>query len=823
MPDSRSRRFSRLAKDVSVTGNVTADGLAEGAGGSSLSVYDSASLLPITGLTAGDQAWAGNRLYISNGSGWYNVALVNADPRFISVTDSDGIETPYALSIEGTPITITLVGADSDGSGISYSYTKDAGFDGLATISGTGSQYTVTPLSQDSATTTSGTVTFKVSDGISFDTSVNTFTLNFVSPLWKNVVASIGHSDSQGATTAAVADRSGNSNTPTVGSANGYPAQGSFHPYLDNWSVYFDGADDYLSVAASSDFAYGSGDFTFECWINTDNSDYFSVWQNSGVSATANNSRYFFGVSTSGNISLSRHAGGGGIASTGGEVTTGVWHHIAAVRESGTVSLYCDGSRVATGTTGWSGFGISDGYEHTIGYRVTPNYGGGFISDLRILNGTALYSGTSYTVPTEPLTAITNTVLLTCQSNRFVDNSSSGRTVTPNNGPAVKAYNPYGQESEYARANYKGSILNTTTGGYLSYNGSSLDFTQDWTIEFWVYHDGSAVGANTVGTINAGSGIDGLYFLHSGGFYITVNGSGWSMAYTGATSIIKRYAWHHCAMTWDGATYTVWIDGVSRSSFNSTSPVSFSSQNIGVGARSDGADKWGGYISDFKISIGSAKYTSTFTPPTSPVGTSDAAIYWPMDNAYIYDKAGNSNILNNSSTVDSTYSKFGSFAYKGARFNLPIGIEADKWTLEFWWRGTGSGDYFNLYNSAGTIKMRLLMQIDYGTNYTYRLGFTGGVSNKSGGQFANGWNHVALVKNGGTTVYLYENGAYKGSQSYGSEDITSSGGYIVFGNAHWYENIQFLVGTAKYTGTSGSFTAPTVEQGYGTQTTGAAS
>ena len=194
-----------------------------------------------------------------------------------------------------------------------------------------------------------------------------------------------------------------------------------------------------------------------------------------------------------------------------------------------------------------------------------------------------------------------------------------------------------------------------------------------------------------------------------------------------------------------------------------------------------------------------------------------------MDNAYIYDKAGNGNILNNSSTVDNTYAKFGSFAYKGARFDLPIGIEADKWTLEFWWRGTGAGDYFNLYNSANTIKMRLLMQVDYGTNYTYRLGFTGGVSNKSGGLFSDGWNHVALVKNGGTTVHLYENGVYKASQSYGSEDITSSGGYIVFGPNHWYENIQFLVGTAKYTGTSGSFTAPTEEQGYGTQTTGVAS
>lgn len=188
---SRSRLFSKIAKDIGSDGNLSAAALS-----SDISfgptVYDSAAALPITGLTSGDQAWAGNRLYISNGTGWYNVALVNADPRFVSITDSDGGTTPFALAQDGTtPIIITLVGADSDGVDVTYSYTKDANFDGLATISGSGTEYTVTPLSEDSATTTSGTVTFKVSDGISFDTSVNTFTLTFplLTPDWSSAAA----------------------------------------------------------------------------------------------------------------------------------------------------------------------------------------------------------------------------------------------------------------------------------------------------------------------------------------------------------------------------------------------------------------------------------------------------------------------------------------------------------------------------------------------------------------------------------------------------------------------------------------------------------
>ena len=58
------------------------------AAGIGTTVYNSVSALPSTGLTSGDQAFvesagaAGqSRLYISNGSGWYNVALINATPR----------------------------------------------------------------------------------------------------------------------------------------------------------------------------------------------------------------------------------------------------------------------------------------------------------------------------------------------------------------------------------------------------------------------------------------------------------------------------------------------------------------------------------------------------------------------------------------------------------------------------------------------------------------------------------------------------------------------------------------------------------------------
>ena len=58
-------------------------------------------------------------------------------------------------------------------------------------------------------------------------------------------------------------------------------------------------------------------------------------------------------------------------------------------------------------------------YAMTIGNRTgLTGYGiTGFISNLRLVNGSSVYT-TDFTPPSEPLTNITNTKLLCCQSNR---------------------------------------------------------------------------------------------------------------------------------------------------------------------------------------------------------------------------------------------------------------------------------------------------------------------------------------------------------------------------------------------------------------------
>ena len=178
----------KLANIISNTGDVKKAALNNGA---SMEVYDSVGALPTAGLTSGDQAFvesaggAGtSRLYISNGSGWYNVAVVNATPRL--TLSSEGT---IALASDGTATTITMTALDSDNANLTLSLESGGDLFKFATVSRDSSVVTITPRSEDSATTLgydgSATLTFKATDGISIASVQNTFTLSFGAD-WSN-------------------------------------------------------------------------------------------------------------------------------------------------------------------------------------------------------------------------------------------------------------------------------------------------------------------------------------------------------------------------------------------------------------------------------------------------------------------------------------------------------------------------------------------------------------------------------------------------------------------------------------------------------------
>jgi hypothetical protein len=99
----------------SVLANTNA-AIAESTGGSE--IYANSSLLPLVGLTPGSFAFSNNNntLYLTNGSGWYKIALINQAPSITAnlsnvTLGSDGNTALISYIVsepEGTPVTVSF-------------------------------------------------------------------------------------------------------------------------------------------------------------------------------------------------------------------------------------------------------------------------------------------------------------------------------------------------------------------------------------------------------------------------------------------------------------------------------------------------------------------------------------------------------------------------------------------------------------------------------------------------------------------------------------------------------------------------------------------
>lgn len=170
-----ARRLSKAIKNdvFTVDGQIASAGV-------SANQYDSLAALPLSGIAAGTKAFINDsdRLYISNGTGWYSIALTNASPSITSVLDSDGGTTPFTLATDGSATVITVAATDSDGTPLTYNYSVSSGSLNGSTVTQDSSVFTVTPHASNATTFD---LTFTATDGINTATSgANSFTLTFI-------------------------------------------------------------------------------------------------------------------------------------------------------------------------------------------------------------------------------------------------------------------------------------------------------------------------------------------------------------------------------------------------------------------------------------------------------------------------------------------------------------------------------------------------------------------------------------------------------------------------------------------------------------------
>ena len=188
---------------------------------------------------------------------------------------------------------------------------------------------------------------------------------------------------------------------------------------ITDGSVSFDNTNDTLDAGSSSDFELSS-DHTVEAWIYPESTNAESIAAYYYYTDGAAERGWFFAIQTSTQKIRFGNAGTGTVVTSTNKVPLNAWTHVAAVTTSGTTQIYidgkADGSAASVGTPTYSDARLTVGSlvyaSAATGYG---NYFDGFISNVRIVKGTAVYSG-NFTPPTRALTNITNTKLLCCQS-----------------------------------------------------------------------------------------------------------------------------------------------------------------------------------------------------------------------------------------------------------------------------------------------------------------------------------------------------------------------------------------------------------------------
>ena len=258
--------------------------------------------------------------------------------------------------------------------------------------------------------------------------------------------------------------------------------------------------DGYLTVPGSSDFAFGTGAYTIECWIYyVSSTNYASMFE--GRPDSSNGAYTVMPIMDTGQLGLYKSATASNdwyiTPSSATALPKGQWTHVAIVREgtgSNQTKMYFNGQKVAQGTDDEN---YDQNQEIKIGAKHAFQSGDfvGKFSNYRVVKGTAVYTS-SFRPPYEPLTNITNTKLLCCQGS-----STTAATVIPTGSitatdtPEASTDSPFDDPAGFALGE-NGDQNVIKCGSYLGTGSVGNKIELGWEPSFIMFKNSTDSGDN---------------------------------------------------------------------------------------------------------------------------------------------------------------------------------------------------------------------------------------------------------------------------------------------------------------------------------------